>query len=147
MATYPTLFSDLGETVFLLFMGLCFGMIGGASFYATCKGLWYNFSPRKQKKYLRSNKPAVLDYIAQKKAIHLVSTLVPEISTDDLKLLLQHPNFNPVFKKHFEEEFKRRETLETVEKINSTFLPSEVTVENDITNIVVAPNALAKVQI
>ena len=147
MASYPTLFSELSETIFIISMGLCFGVVGVTCFYAACEGLWYNFSPRKQKKYLSSNKPAVLDCIAQKKAVRLVTTLIPEIPTNDLKLLLQHPNFNPVFKKHFEEEFKRREALEAVDKINSTFLPSEVVVEADEHTSEFTQVAVAKVNI
>lgn len=126
MAIYPALFSEVGETVFMIFMGLCFGVMGGASLYAACKGLWYNFSPSKQRKYLRSNKPAVRDCIAQKKAVRLVATLVPEFSTADLKLLQSHPRFNPIFNNVFEDELKKRTEAQIVNSVNVRFTENYV---------------------
>lgn len=123
----PTLVFDWGSTIFGFFITVCCCWIGGGSLSAACNALWYNFSPRRQKKHLRSNKPAVRDYIAQKKAVHLVATLVSEFSTADLKLLQSHPQFNSnVFKSVFEKELKTRAETQIVNNVNMRFTENYV---------------------
>lgn len=128
MAGDFALLSSPEDVIFGIFFGMCIAVIGALSLYAACKSLWYNFSPSKQKKYLRSNKPAVRDYIAQKKAIRLVATLVPEFSTADLELLQSHPQFNAiVFKSVFEKELKKRAEAQIVNNVNLRFTENYVT--------------------
>lgn len=73
----------------------------------------------------------VRDYVAQKTSVRKVREILPQLSDSDLKLLYMHPNLNSVFKKPFEEDFKRREGLETVEKINTEFLTPPILVEQN----------------
>lgn len=80
-------------------------------------------------KRIEQHKYQMRDYVAQTTCIRKVQENLPHLSNNDLKLLYMHPNLNSVFKKPFEEEFKRREALETVEKINAEFLTPQVAVE------------------
>lgn len=121
-------------------MALTFCTMGVLSLYNA-------FTMKRMKNNPRSYKNRMRDYICEKTSVRYVQAMLPQLPTNDLKLLLQHPNFNPVFKKHFEEEFKRREALEAVDKINSTFLPSEVAVETDETKNEFTRVAVAKVNI
>ena len=76
-------------------------------------------------------KKMVRDYVAQKTSVRKVREILPQLSDNDLKLLYMHPNLNSVFKKPFEEDFKRREALKTVEKINAEFLTPPISVEQN----------------
>lgn len=122
-------FSGVNKTLFFILSGLVGSIMGGGMIYCALKGIVYNLSPKKQRKHLRSNKPAVRDYLAQKKAVRLVATLVPEFSTSDLKLLQSHPQFNTVFQKVFERELKKREEIQIVNNVNVRFTENYVNVQ------------------
>lgn len=124
----PALFSTVEDTVAAIFVVFCSTTIGGLSLYGTCRALWYNLSPNKQKKNLYGNKNAARDCVAQKKAIRTVSECLPEFSTADLKLLQSHPQFNPVFKDVFEHELSQREKTNIVHNVNARFSENYISV-------------------
>lgn len=124
-------FSGVNKTLFFILSGLVGSIMGGGMIYCALKGIVYNLSPKKQRKHLRSNKPAVRDYLAQKKAVRLVATLVPEFSTSDLKLLQSHPQFNTVFQKVFERELKKREEIQIVNNVNIRFTENYVNTQTE----------------
>lgn len=101
-----------------------------AAIYYAWKTICYNLSPKKQKKHLRSNKPAVRDYLRRQKAVRSVAALLPEFSTADLKLLLSHPQFNTdVFKEVFEAELQKRRDAKIVRNVNLRFSDNYVDVD------------------
>lgn len=103
----------------------------GSGMYYWVENIFYNLSPKQQKKHLRSNKQAVRDYVAKEKAMRLVATLVPEFSTSDLKLLQSHPQFNTVFQKVFERELKKREEIQVVNNVNIRFTENHVNTQTE----------------
>lgn len=124
----PALFSTVEDTVAAIFVVFCSTTIGGFSLYETCRALWYNLSPNKQKKNLYGNKNAARDCVAQKKAIRTVSECLLQFSTADLKLLQSHPQFNSVFKDVFEHELSQREKTNIVHNVNARFSENYISV-------------------
>jgi len=111
-------------------ISLCITTPCSATIYYAWKTIFYNLSPKQQKKYLRSNKPALRDYLRRQKAVRSVAALLPEFSTADLNLLLSHPQFNTkVFKEVFETELQKRRDAQIVKNVNSRFSDNYVDVD------------------
>lgn len=126
--------SESGGTLFgfLMFgVGLALGALTLALTSYSVAYLYNAYEIKKLKNKTVEYKKMVRDYVAQKTSVRKVQEMLPRLSDSDLKLLHMHPNLNSVFKKHFEKEFKRREALETVEKINAEFLLPQVAVETE----------------
>lgn len=122
----------IGFFGFLTFaLGVALGFATFAFTSYSMISLYNAYEIKKLKNKTVEYKKMVRDYVAQKTSVRKVREMLPQLSDSDLKLLHAHPNLNSVFKKSFEEEVKRREALETVEKINAEFLTPPVAVEQN----------------
>lgn len=118
------------ENFFACLVLLVVTATGGKVMHYMGETLFYNLSPKKQKKYLRSNKPALRDYLRRQNAVRSVAALLPEFSTADLTLLLSHPQFNTnVFKEVFESELQKRRDAQIVKNVNLRFNDNYVDVD------------------